>query len=183
MKLIPFRNCIIFGAVMAMAGCAPPPAPPLPPPPPVVQVPPPPPLPADWRDWPVSAGNWHYRKVDGGSEAVFGSLTAASELSIRCELAGRHIHLSRLTSAPLASPVVGQMTLRTSFGTVQWPIVVSTAPGSSTVFALATRTASDAALDRMVFSRGRFAIEVEGASPLVVPNWAEVSRVIEDCRS
>lgn len=182
MKRISIRNSFAFCALMAIAGCVPPPAPPLPAPPPVVQAPPPPPLAADWRDWPVSAGDWHYRKVEGGSEAVFGSLAAAIELSIRCELAGRHIHVSRLISAPAPASIAGQMTLRTSVGAAQWPVVASAVPGSSTIFARATRAASDAALDQMGFSRGRFAIEVEGARPLVVPNWAEVSRVIEDCR-
>jgi hypothetical protein len=149
----------------------------------VVQAPTSPPLAADWRDWPVSPGDWHYRKVEGGSEAIFGSLIVTPELSIRCELAGRHIHVSRLTTAQASGPVTGQMTLRTSFGMAQWPVVASTVPGSSAVYARATRAASDAALDQMAFSRGRFAIEVEGARPLAVPNWAEVSRVIEDCRA
>ena len=43
-------------------------------------------------------------------------------------------------------------------------------------------TASDPLLDAMGFSRGRFVIEQAGAAPLVVPAWAEIERVTEDCR-
>jgi hypothetical protein len=37
-------------------------------------------------------------------------------------------------------------------------------------------------LDAMAFARGRFAVEAEGLSPLYLPSWPEVARVIEDCR-
>lgn len=40
----------------------------------------------------------------------------------------------------------------------------------------------DRLLDAMAFTRGRFAVEAEGAAPLFLPSWAEVSRVVEDCR-
>jgi len=37
-------------------------------------------------------------------------------------------------------------------------------------------------LDQIAYSRGRFAIEIAGLEPLIVPAWPEVGRVIEDCR-
>ncbi len=40
----------------------------------------------------------------------------------------------------------------------------------------------DPLLDAMALSKGRFAVEVEGEAPLYLPSYAEVSRVIEDCR-
>ena len=42
--------------------------------------------------------------------------------------------------------------------------------------------AFDPLLDAIAFSRGRIAFGVTGQPPLVVPPWADVSRVIEDCR-
>ncbi|RZM31641.1 MAG: hypothetical protein EOP67_31935, partial [Sphingomonas sp.] len=42
--------------------------------------------------------------------------------------------------------------------------------------------ATDPLLDAMGFSRGRFVIEQAGAAPLVLPAWAEIERVTEDCR-
>ncbi len=41
---------------------------------------------------------------------------------------------------------------------------------------------NDALLDAMAFSRGCFMVEAPGTAPLYLPSWAEVSRVIEDCR-
>mgnify|MGYP006891167444 CR=1 FL=1 len=41
--------------------------------------------------------------------------------------------------------------------------------------------ATDPLLDAMALTKGRFAVEV-GAAKLYLPSWAEVSRVIEDCR-
>jgi hypothetical protein len=34
----------------------------------------------------------------------------------------------------------------------------------------------------MAYSRGRFAVEINGLPTLYLPSWAEVGRVIEDCR-
>ena len=40
----------------------------------------------------------------------------------------------------------------------------------------------DPVLDAMGFSRGRFIVETATMRPLVIPAWAEVLRVAEDCR-
>lgn len=74
------------------------------------------------------------------------------------------------------------MTVHTSFGETQWPVTASTEAGVPAAYAVAIRAGGDAAFDRIAFSRGRFAVEVPGAAPIAVPGWAEVSRVIEDCR-
>ncbi len=47
---------------------------------------------------------------------------------------------------------------------------------------LATLAIQDPLLDAMAFSRGRFAVEVNGLPTLYLPAWAEVGRVVEDCR-
>jgi hypothetical protein len=43
--------------------------------------------------------------------------------------------------------------------------------------------AFDRLLDALAFSRARFAVGVPGGQPLVVPNWPEPTRAIEDCRN
>lgn len=48
---------------------------------------------------------------------------------------------------------------------------------------VATLRTTDPLLDAMAFSRGRFAVEVNGLPTLYLPAWAEIGRVIEDCRS
>ena len=45
-----------------------------------------------------------------------------------------------------------------------------------------TLNANDRLLDAMALSKGRFAVEVPGLPTLYIPSWAEVTRVIEDCR-
>lgn len=89
--------------------------------------------------------------------------------------------ISRASRWP-ASHVNGQMTVHTSYGDTQWPVVAGSEAGTPGAYAIATRAANDATLDHIAFSRGRFVIEAPGALPLAVPSWAEVSRVIEDCR-
>jgi hypothetical protein len=124
----------------------------------------------DWTLRPASAGGWTYRAEPGGSAALFGPAGAAALLTVRCEKAGRRVHVAR------AGAGMGPMILRTSYGAVNWPV---SAGAAETV---AIRAAGDSALDQIAYSRGRFAIEVGGLAPLILPGWAEVARVIEDCR-
>lgn len=42
--------------------------------------------------------------------------------------------------------------------------------------------AGDPRLDELAFSRGRIGIELNGLPTLYLPVWAEIGRVIEDCR-
>ena len=51
--------------------------------------------------------------------------------------------------------------------------------GSYVAVELAPR---DMILDSIGYSRGRFLVEAPGLPTLVVPAWAEVLRVAEDCR-
>lgn len=177
----PLRLACTLGGALILASCGPKPTPqPLPPPPP----PPAPiavPLSADWREWPVAAGDWSYRAVDGGSLASFGAPGQPAQLILRCDVATHRISVSRASAAP-AELIIGQMTIRTTSGDAQWPVLPGGAPGAATSLAVATRAAVDGVFDRMIFSRGRFAVEAPGAQPIAVPTWAEVARVIEDCR-
>jgi hypothetical protein len=131
--------------------------------------------PSDWRDWPVAAGDWQYRREGQGSVALFGPPASEPLLSIRCELPSRRILVVR--AGTLAGNA--QMTVRTSFGAVNWPAQQASGGLAEVV---AARSAGDAALDQIAFSRGRFAIELPGTRPIAVPAWAEVARVVEDCR-
>jgi hypothetical protein len=56
-------------------------------------------------------------------------------------------------------------------------------PGGGQLPTLVARlSAHDPFLDAIAFSKGRFAVEVQGLDPLYLPAWPEVTRVIEDCR-
>lgn len=162
--------------LLSVAGCvSPPPEPPRPAPTPAPrpQPAPPPPAAADWRDWPVTPGDWSYTRDGRGSRAAFGPSGGAARLVLRCDLGERRLYLSRegTSLAPVA--------VRTSSMTRALPV---RAEGGTSPRIAATLAAGDPLLDAMAFSRGRFAIEQAGAPTLVLPAWAEVGRVIEDCR-
>lgn len=71
------------------------------------------------------------------------------------------------------------MIVRTSFGMRSLPFAPEQGPQLGT----ATLTARDPFLDNMIFSRGRISVEVAGTPMLVLPSWAEPTRVVEDCRT
>lgn len=164
-------------AVLSLAtSCVGPPRAPVAPPPPVRVVTPPPPaapavLPTDWRDWPQTPGDWDYRRYDGRSSATFGS-GDQGRLVLWCAAPGT-IRLM----VPGAVP--GPATVRTSSMT---RTLALGAVGTSRQGIGAVLGASDPLLDAIGFSRGRFVVEQAGAPPLVLPAWAEVERVVEDCR-
>jgi len=128
-----------------------------------------------WMDAALTPGAWRYRQHGGGTSAYFIATSRAAGFVMTC-IAGRgRVELRR--EGKSAAPRV--MTIRTetaarSFQSVQ---VEDTLP-----YHAAEVAAGDPLLDAMALSKGRFAVEVEGEAPLILPSWAEVSRVIEDCR-
>ncbi|WP_374412323.1 hypothetical protein [Novosphingobium colocasiae] len=131
---------------------------------------PPPRAPAatGWIDLPATPGNWVWRPLPGGSQAVF----ADGQFTLRCDAVARTVTLIRAGTA--SGPAT--MTVSTT-GSSRSLTAQPQADGLSAVL-----TARDPLLDAMAFSRGRFAIAVPGMPLLTIPNWAEVGRVIEDCR-
>lgn len=133
---------------------------------------PPAPAPVEWQYRPVAAGDWTYAAEPTGSIARFGLSPASPQLTLRCDRSGRRITLA------LAGVAQGNaLTIRTSYGAQSWPAGIDPAAGL-----IAARTASDTAWDQIAYSRGKIAVEAAGAAPLIVPAWAEIGRVIEDCR-
>ena len=126
--------------------------------------------PLEWQYRPATPGNWTYRAEGAGSVALFSSPGSAALLTLRCDPAAGRVTFLR------AGPAQAMMTLRTSYGAVSWPAAAATAG------TMAVRAANDMVLDQIAYSRGRFAVEVQGLDPLILPVWGEVGRVIEDCR-
>lgn len=170
------RKVLPLLALWLVAGCvprvAPPPAPrPAPPPPTPTPAPVPPPS-GDWRDWPVTPGDWHYRPTASGSVALFGT-AGAPQFAMACDRAARQVRLYR------EQPVAGAMTIVTTSMTRTLQTQLAGDPPAT---AGATLAASDPLLDAMGYSRGRFIVEQPGLPPLVIPAWPEIERVTEDCR-
>lgn len=169
--LAPLALLTLMGACVAA-----PPGPPLPRPtaaPEPVAAPPPAPA-ADWRDLPYSPGTWVYRRDARGSIALFGPANGDATLTLRCDLAARQIYLSRAGSA--TTP----LTIRTSSTTRALAVQPV---GGALPYVAAALAPGDPILEAMGFSRGRFVVDQAGQPSLVVPAWAEIERVTEDCRS
>jgi hypothetical protein len=148
-----------------------------PPPPPVVQTPPPSAAGSDWRDWPVTPGNWFYRQSSNGSQAIYGADIATPKFAVTCDTSAGQILLSHAGAFPPGE--TGRMTIRTTSG----QNTVAMANGTSTpAMVTATLNPRDPQLDSMAYSRGRFVVSIKGSADLVVPSWSEFARVLEDCR-
>ena len=161
-----FRNFGIAAPLMlAIAGCAAVPTPEAPPPRPApTPAPTPAPAPAPtlgWEERAVDAGAWRY---DAGSRTATFAPTGGAGPLLTMACSGGGI---RLTSS-----LSGNVALHTSAGTDQ----ISFEGGSATL------PGRDIRLDRIAFSRGRFALEAPGGGALTLPVQAEIGRVIEDCR-
>ncbi len=156
-----FAFCIAGTAILSACTSKPIPAPAPERSPPVRQAPPPVLAPpgvetsaGDWRDRPLTPGDWTYDS--GAGEARYASF------SLRCDSARRQIVMSRAGSS-------GPLRLRTTYGERLL------APG-------AALPAADPLLDEMAYSRGRFTVEAPGVAMLVLPAWPEPARVVENCR-
>lgn len=163
--------------LLASACSAPQVVPPAPPPgaPKPRPAPPPPapvaaPAPADWRDAPQTAGDWSYAQ----GTARFGS-GAAPLFEIRCNRQMRTVSLIRAGTSAAALPMTVATTSETRSLLLEPQL-------QGQPLLIGTLSANDALLDAMAFSRGRFAVEVNGLPTLYLPAWPELARVIEDCR-
>lgn len=161
-----FRYAIAGALMLVIASCTAIPKPETPPPAPqpVAPAPTPAPLPTpsqSWEDRAVDRGAWRY---DAGSKVAAFVPTGSSNalLTMACSDGG-----IRMTSA-----LAGNVSLRTSAGTDQ----IRFDNGSASL------TNRDPRLDRIAFSRGRFALETPDGGALTLPVQSEIGRVIEDCR-
>ena len=127
-----------------------------------------------WTDWTMAAGAWVYRRDERGSIALYGTPGADALVTLRCDKARARLFLSR------ASDVGGTMTVRTS-STSKAVTVQPT--GGKPAYAASEIGVADPILDAMAFSRGRMALELNGALNIAVPVWSEIGRVVEDCRA
>lgn len=170
------RSCAAVVAALLLASCsgdgAVRPAPTLVAPPAQPTAPPPPPRSADWRDWPIAAGNWRYEPGTTASIARYADASGV-QFAVRCDVASRRVTLMRSGSAT-------EMQFFTSSRMARFPTGHLELDGRSMSGVVLNGT--DAFLDAMAFSRGRVAIASPGLEGLAVPAWAEPARVIEDCR-
>ena len=168
------RITLTLSALLFTAGCAVVPPPPQAPAPAPAAPPPAQPVSGDWTEWPLAQGDWVYRAENRGSIASFGPRNMAASFSIRCDQDRKQLILSR---AGAAANTGAQMTLRATSGQQSYPV------RNSGGYAVISVPVTDYMMDRIAFSRGRFAVETTGIASLAIPTWPEFTRVVEDCRA
>ncbi|WP_296715898.1 hypothetical protein [Erythrobacter sp.] len=138
---------------------------PAPVPPPPVQAP----VSDNWMDAPATPGTWRYVAQDGSSVAEFLSPGNERLAAISCAY-GRDVFVAVYGAGAGPITIRSETATRTQIASPSGMVArTQVAPG-------------DPLLDAMALSKGRFAIEAGGQPSLYLPAWAEVSRVIEDCR-
>lgn len=132
---------------------------------------------ANWETAPTTPGTWTYRSDGNVTRALFGTTQSGTQFTMACEKANRQVRLWRAGTA--ASPADTNMTIATTSSTRTIPAAVQTGVAPQLAASLSP---SDSIIDAMVFSRGRFAVAAKGLPLLVMPSWAEMARVAQDCR-
>ena len=117
-------------------------------------------------------GTWAYSATASGSEATFNNLSSQPQLTIRCTRSTRQITLLKPGAA---SPTLW---VWTSSQSRNLPATYD----ATAARVVAQLGAYDPLLDAIASSRGRIGFSSSGLAALVVPPWANVGRVIEDCR-
>jgi len=165
-------------ALLALGACvAAPPPPPKPAPlaPPVTATPAPSPrISGDWNDWPFTPGDWTYRRDGRGSIGLFGAMGQNARVTLRCDVQAGRLYLSREGSSSGQRIIVRTSSMMQEFA--------AKPTGGTPAYFASEILPSDPILDAMAFSRGRVLVEVDGQQPSVLPSWAEITRIVEDCR-
>ena len=129
-------------------------------------------------DAPRTAGSWTYRRDGQKSLATYGTGASSIETAfiLTCDAPARTVSLARSIGG--VNDGAG-ITIRTETAD---RTLRARAQVSQTPLLVAELAARDPLLDAIALTRGRFAVEVAGQPTLYLPAWAEVTRVIEDCR-
>ncbi len=122
-------------------------------------------------------GEWVYRHDERGSIALFGETGRDAQFLVRCDTPRRRIFISRAGTVSNADSAA--MTIYTSSGRKAFTVRPT---GAAPAYVAVEIDPREAHLDAMAFSRGKFLVALPGRPHLVVPNWAELGRVVEDCR-
>ncbi len=128
-----------------------------------------------YLDAPQTIGDWRYERTALGGAASFGANAMAPVFVLACDRIRGEVQLRRPGTAAT------QLTMRVVTETAE-RLFDAVPDSSGSPWLVATLKARDPLLDAMAVTKGRFAVETEGMPTLYIPSWAEVTRVIEDCR-
>lgn len=129
----------------------------------------------NWLDAPQTSGDWSYRKDGTMTLAGFGPPETEYLFVLQCQPGAKAIRLLIAGESEAEQQAVVRTETRTQMLTLRQSDM-------ELPYLEARLSAFDPLLDAMAVTKGRFAVEAEGMPTLYLPSWAEVTRVIEDCR-
>ncbi|NVE94203.1 hypothetical protein [Altererythrobacter lutimaris] len=139
-------------------------------PPPIMEQ-----LPENWMDQPRAPGDWTYERESSETFALYGQGREDMLAIIRCDLRTRQVGIGMFGMRSASARM--QIHTETMSRTLE-----ATQRESAMPLVAAEVDANNRLLDAMAITKGNFAMQVDGARILYLPGWAEVTRVIEDCR-
>jgi len=128
------------------------------------------------REAAQTPGTWTYTAEKGGTAARFATPGAMPLVVLRCDTARHMVVLLR--PAASTSPVAASISTSSGARNLTASPAANVDPRALAI----ELDPRDRVLDQMAFSKGRFTLDISGLPTLVLPAWAEVGRVIEDCR-
>lgn len=134
-----------------------------------------------WRAVPLTEGSWRYQNIDNAATALFSRSDNTPIIAISCDLTRRDIWITRALSQPSQTALPSDMLMHITTDTSSVILIAhrELKPFQGTSARL---DPMDSLLDSIAFSVGRFAVEMPDQDALYLPAWAEIARVIEDCR-
>ncbi len=133
----------------------------------------------NWLDAPRTPGTWRF----SGDQAAYverdgdGARAPSAPLFImECKAGSLDLIVQ------VASDRARSMTIRTETEDRTLALEPASSATAKPIYHRARLQPRDPLLDAMALTRGRFAVETSGSPALYLPAWAEVTRVIEDCR-
>lgn len=171
---------IVLASCVAPRTPPPAPAPPARPQAPAAPIAPPAPTAeryaGDWSTADATPGDWRYVAASGGTSlARFTAPDGAALAELACT-AGT---LSLTRTGVVPQDIGAFINVRSSFAERRLPVQSADQSARRLIARLPAR---DPLWDQLIYSRGRFVLEATRQAPVILPNRAEVARVIEDCR-
>ena len=129
---------------------------------------------ADMSNSIAMQGRWSFAPTATGAEARFFDNGGRAQAVLTCVRATRVVAIARPAAG--AAPYIQVWTT-----SERRNLPASYNPATGLVSAQVA--AGDQLLDALAQSRGRIAIGVSGQAMLAAPAWAEIGRLVEECRS
>lgn len=134
----------------------------------------------EYLDAPQTPGSWSYVDQPRETLALYETTEFQALFALRCS-PDRTLQMARLVTKADSGEFASERVMRVTAETTSRLLATAIVPGQDAAH-MAELDPGDPLFDAIAITKGRFMVEVEGETPLYLPAWVEVGRVIEDCR-